>query len=93
MQWSKLKQLVEDRFAEALRGRVSIFVTRYRRSHDEQGRWAILVDGREVVGMGDIPSWAEESQLIAKVGQERGIPAPIGRGEHSAEFRVGDNHN
>jgi hypothetical protein len=93
MQWSRLKELVENRFAEALRGRVRVFVTRYRRSHDEQGRWAILVDGREVVGIGDIPSWAEESRLIAEVGQERGVSAPTAQPEAQRRLAASVQHS
>ncbi len=47
--WSSVKKLLEeDRLAPSLRGRVSYFVTRYRKAHDELGRLAIRVDGEEL---------------------------------------------
>ena len=47
--WSSVKKILEeDRLAPSLRGRVSYFVTRYREAHDDVGRLAILVDGKEV---------------------------------------------
>ena len=47
--WSSVKKLLEeDRLAPSLRGRVSYFVTRYREAHDDHGRLAVLVDGKEL---------------------------------------------
>lgn len=51
MRWSKIKELIEDRFAESVKGRVSLFTTRYRGAHDLEGRAAIRIDGKEVLNM------------------------------------------
>lgn len=48
MRWSKLKKIVEDSFAESVRGRVHIHSTRYRCSC---GRGWITVDGNEVADL------------------------------------------
>jgi hypothetical protein len=56
MRWSKLKQLIEQRFAESVSGHVELFVTRYKDSHDEAGRWALRIGGKEVGGIGDYSS-------------------------------------
>lgn len=51
MRWSKLKQQVEARFAEGVRGRVELRTTRYAKAHDRFGRSWITVDGREIANM------------------------------------------
>lgn len=43
------KKLEEEYLAQSLRGRVHYFCTTYKKSHDREGRAAILVDGREVL--------------------------------------------
>ena len=64
MHWSKLRQLVEERAAPALAGRVRVMVTRYRRAHDQEGRWAIVIDDREIGGFDTISTFREEESLI-----------------------------
>ena len=39
-------------------------VTRYRGAHDAEGRWAILLDGKEIGGLGCIEADQEQSELI-----------------------------
>jgi len=65
MRWSKLKQLVEERFAPSVSGRVRLFVTRYKGEDDNAGRWAIRFDGREVEGLSDLSSRWRQEQLQA----------------------------
>ncbi len=56
--WSSVrKRLEQDFLAPSLRGRVSYFMTRYTKAHDEAGRLAIRVDGREVLKSGDLTCW------------------------------------
>jgi len=48
--WSGIrKKLEEEYLAQSLRGRVRYFCTTYRKSHDREGRAAILVDGKEIL--------------------------------------------
>ncbi|MFC5529790.1 hypothetical protein [Cohnella yongneupensis] len=44
MKWSKLKKLLESRTCDSLKGRVSFNSTRYRGTHDEEGRAWITFD-------------------------------------------------
>ncbi|SDG36026.1 hypothetical protein SAMN04488542_1384 [Fontibacillus panacisegetis] len=44
MQWSKMKEQIESRLCESLRGRVVYNSTRYRGSHDKVGRSWITFD-------------------------------------------------
>ena len=48
MRWSKVKKLVEDSFAESVRGRIQIYSTRYQCSC---GRGWITIDGKELVDL------------------------------------------
>lgn len=48
--WSGIKKrLEEDLVCESLKGRVRYFITKYKNSHDESGRVAIVIDGKEVI--------------------------------------------
>jgi hypothetical protein len=47
MQWSKLRSLVESRFAPSLGRRVSLHQARYRYTREEVGRVWIAIDGRD----------------------------------------------
>jgi hypothetical protein len=53
MRWSKLKKLVEDTFADSVRGRVHIYSTRYRCAC---GRAWFTLDGKELVDLSTIVS-------------------------------------
>lgn len=51
--WSKIKNKLEQEYlAESLRGHIQYFVTTYRKSHDQEGRAAILLDGKELISGG-----------------------------------------
>lgn len=48
--WSGIrKRLEEDLICDSLKGRVRYFITKYKNSHDESGRIAIIVDGKEII--------------------------------------------
>ncbi len=51
MQWSKLKQTIEGRFADSVRGQVAVFSTRYNKPSTSSGRAWITIDGEEVVNL------------------------------------------
>jgi len=53
MKWSKVKQLVERRFAKSICGRVAVFSTRYQCSC---GRGWITIDGREIADLSTLAS-------------------------------------
>ena len=47
--WSAMRRLLEqENICDSLKGRVQYFATRYRESHDREGRIAIRIDGNEV---------------------------------------------
>jgi len=43
------KKLEREYICDALKGRITYFVTRYQKSHDAEGRAAVLLDGREIL--------------------------------------------
>jgi hypothetical protein len=48
MKWSKLKESIESKFADTVRGRVCIYSTRYTTGSHFMARGWITVDGKEV---------------------------------------------
>lgn len=72
MRWSKLRQLVEQRFAPCLAGRVRVMATRYRQAHDQDGRWAIVLDGLEI-GYDTISTRSEEYTLPDSIVERDGV--------------------
>ena len=48
--WSAMRKILEkDNICDSLKGRIQYFQTRYRRAHDQHGRIAIRLDGKEIV--------------------------------------------
>lgn len=67
MRWSKLKQRIEGGFADCARGRVEVWGTRYRRSHDQEGEVWITIDKVRVHSMGTLTylvEWFERSTQL-----------------------------
>jgi hypothetical protein len=68
MQWSKLKSLVEARFAPSLGRRVSLHQARYRYTREEVGRVWLMVDGRDAASFATGTVWpavrAEADRLM-----------------------------
>lgn len=59
--WSGIRKKLEYEYlAESLRGRIRYFATTYRESHDKEGRAAILLDGKEIIGGGFYKRWLVE---------------------------------
>jgi hypothetical protein len=74
MRWSKLRQRIESGIAPSLAGRVRFMVTRYRRAHDAEGRWAVLLDGDEIGGLGCIVADQEQTELLSLKAAELDVP-------------------
>lgn len=64
--WSGMRhKLEQDYLAPSLRGRVQYFVTTYVKCHDQEGRAAIRVDGKEIVKGGYYNHYVKAGQLPA----------------------------
>lgn len=49
MRWSKIKQMLESRFAEELQGRLKVELTKYRKpTRSENGELFIVLDGSKI---------------------------------------------
>ncbi|MCB1044719.1 MAG: hypothetical protein KDC35_17380 [Acidobacteria bacterium] len=92
MRWSKLKKVIEEGFAPSIAGRVTLLTTRYRHAHDQEGRWALLIDGKEVGGMGCIVADREERDLIQKARLEEGVSASSAQAKAMAVLAENGRH-
>jgi len=67
MQWSQLKQRIEALFADTVKGRVELHVTRYHKAPDQMGRGWITFDKLQIISMSDLDYeyqyWQEASRL------------------------------
>jgi hypothetical protein len=71
MQWSRLKSAVEGRFAASVGRRVQLRVTRYRHTHDGEGRGWITVDREEVFDASSLrhfPTFSELNSALQRQG-------------------------
>ena len=69
--WSAIrKKLEEDYLCPALRGRIQYFITKYRESHDQEGRVAVLLDGEEILQSSDIAFYLRYYELCPSVGAD-----------------------
>jgi len=49
LSWSAMRKILEkENICDSLKGRIQYFATRYRKSPDQEGRVAILLDGKEI---------------------------------------------
>jgi hypothetical protein len=67
MRWSKLKALAESRFCDPLRGRLELRSTRYRGTHDQEGRAWITLDKEEVFSACTLTGWAAKARLAREI--------------------------
>lgn len=87
--WSRLKKEVESRFAKSVAGRISLFMTGYRDTHNEAGRWSVLIDGVEIGGVGDFNSWQINHALAdPDVSLEEGYAVLRSKGLHERSMVV-----
>lgn len=73
--WSGIrKRLEHDLLCEKLRGRVQYFITKYNNAHDESGRFAILVDGEEVIRGNEFLYYQKYLPIECKLKEEENVP-------------------
>lgn len=78
--WSKIKKELEQEWmCNSTRGRVTYFMTTYRKSHDQRGRIAVLIDGEEIHESNDItteiqyPGFFMPSEVVMMKAQDSGF--------------------
>jgi hypothetical protein len=72
MKWSQLKKRIEATFAESVRGRVEVWNTRYRKSHDSEGEAWITIDGKMVFNFATYTYFVEYEREVDRLREERG---------------------
>lgn len=73
--WSGIKKRLEDEFlCDSLKGRVRYFITKYKKSCDESGRIAIIVDGKEVLQGSIFKYYKGYREIENKIKGELSIP-------------------
>lgn len=70
--WSGLNRQLQATLCDALKGRVSYFLTRYHTVHDAYGRAAIRLDGRELVVFSWVETYRQERDLAARYAPDGG---------------------
>jgi len=61
MKWSKLKLMIESKFADSVKGRVEVFSTAYRKTNGSEGRGWMTIDKKEIVNFETFKSWQNYS--------------------------------
>ncbi len=67
MKWSKLKNSIENFFADSVKGRVELRSTRYHKAHDHEGRGYITIDKKEIASFCSISAWNAEFKLAEDI--------------------------
>ena len=68
--WSDLNSWLNECLCEALKGRITYFLTRYHKVHNAYGRAAILLDGKELVCFSWIEQYRQEQAVSAKFAED-----------------------
>lgn len=72
--WSATRKKLEgELICNDLKGRVRYFITRYNNAHDESGRFAILIDGKEVITGNEFLYYQKYSDIENKLKEENSI--------------------
>jgi len=62
--WSKMRKILEqENMCNSLKGRIQYFQTRYRGAHDQHGRIAIRLDGKEIFNSDYFDSCQKEFEI------------------------------
>jgi hypothetical protein len=72
MKWSQLKKRIEATFADSIAGRVEVWNTRYRKSHDAQGEAWITIDKQRISSMGTLTYFGKSHSEANRLRRESG---------------------
>ena len=90
MRWTKLKQQLESRFADKLRGRLELHTAHYRHAHDSDGRLWLTIDGREVASMCHFRASNARWELAGELAAAQAPPGVGGRVDAPTHKRAWD---
>jgi hypothetical protein len=72
MKWSQLKKRVEAMFADSVAGRVEVWNTRYRKSHDAEGEAWNTIDTQRFSSMGTYTYFVQSGSEANRLRRESG---------------------
>lgn len=72
--WAGLKKQLSEALCDALKNRVTYFLTRYHDVHNSYGRAAILLDGKELVCFSWIEMYYQERDITPLYDETPGLP-------------------
>lgn len=79
--WSGIrKRLEKDLLANSLRGRVKYFITKYTDANDDEARFSIIIDGKEMFNANVFTFWTMYNQL-SKTAKDK-LNTPEGQWNH-----------
>lgn len=90
MQWSQLKKRFEETFAESVQGRIHVWATRYRGSHDQMGECWVTLDKERIANMADLTynkEYGGEAHRIRELGNCQDFRDPE---QSSAYYRASE---
>ncbi|GGA90349.1 SF0329 family protein [Ornithinibacillus halotolerans] len=71
MQWSKTKTTLERFLCDKLKGRIQIYATIYRKSHDGPSRVWITFDKKEILSASDLTYVVKHEKLYQQMKEEK----------------------
>lgn len=73
--WSGIrKKLEEELICESLKGRIQYFITKYHHAHDDEARFALRVDNKEILHANIFKFYKQYNPLCKKRKEEKEIP-------------------
>ncbi len=93
MMWSQLKKRTEENFAVSLQGRLEVFNTRYRDSHDQEGEGWISLDKKKIYNFASTTYLVESGKKAQEIRQATGnidFRNPEHREGYYAAYREAD---
>jgi hypothetical protein len=88
MPWTRIKSLLRDRLAPALRNRVAVHQARYRHSREELGRIWVQLDEREIAAFSTAPAVRRRRELtdeLMNVNNSWGSTEAFGKADRIAQ--------
>ncbi len=77
MQFSKLKKTLESFLCDSLRGRLEIYATVYRHSHDDKTRVWLTLDNEQIFSAADLTFQVVHNRLYEEIKKEQQLkPIP-----------------
>ena len=89
LSWSTMRKVLEqENICDSLKGRVQYFVTRYRESHDQEGRVAVRLDGNEIFKSNFYDGEIERREAWNEINASKGRPTDYAESGEQMELEA-----